>query len=193
MKRRRKRKCLHCREFYLPDARTHGRRRFCSAPDCKRASKAWRQRRWLHKPENRKYFGDEKNITRVQDWRQAHPGYWRRRQPKGETALQDDSAAQPVGVQRDSSELVRFALQDGSLMQPAVVVGVISNLTGTALQDDIVVTLRELHARGQSILGAGPGMSPKGDHDEDQTAVVSGAPTDDPGPVQPGRPPPGAR
>ena len=85
MKRPRKRKCLHCAEFYLPDPRTHDRRRFCSAPDCKRASKAWRQRRWLSKEENRDYFGDEKNTDRVRQWRQAHPGYWRRRQPKGET------------------------------------------------------------------------------------------------------------
>ena len=118
--RRRKRKCLHCREFFLPDPRTHDRQRHCSAPACKRASKTWRQRRWLSKEENQDYFRDAKNVDRVRQLRQAHPGYWRRGRRLSENALQDDY-----------------------LMQPAVVVGLISTLTGSALQDDIASTLRQ--------------------------------------------------
>ena len=192
-RRRRKRKCLHCQEFFLPDPRTHDRQRHCSAPECKGASKAWRQRRWLSKQENRNYFRDEKNVARVQEWRRAHPGYWRRRRRQSEHALQDDCSPQPVEPHGDKPDFVGFELQDDCLMQPALVVGLISNLIGSALQDDIASTIRRLHARGQSILGTGPGISPRGDGDEDQNAVVCAASAKGAGAVQLGGSAPGAR
>jgi len=191
--RRRKRKCLHCREFFLPDPRTHDRQKHCSAPACKRASKAWRQRSWLSKEENRDYFRDAKNTDRVRQWRRVHPGYWRRGRRLSENALQDDCSSQPAQPQEDKPDLIGFALQDDCLMQPAMVVGLISNLTGSALQDDIASTLRQMHARGQSILGIGPGISPRGEKDDDQDVVMSAAPTEGASAVQLGGPAPGAR
>ena len=47
-------------------------------PGCRKASKADSQRRWLQKPENRDYFRGPEHVQRVQRWREAHPGYWRR-------------------------------------------------------------------------------------------------------------------
>ena len=188
VRRRRKRKCLHCGQFFLPDPRTHDRQRHCSAPDCRRASKAWRQRRWLSKEQNRDYFRDPANTARVQQWRKDHPGYWRRKVTKEETALQDDCSSQPVGVQEDTSGLTGLALQDDCLLQPAVVVGLISSLTGSALQDDIASSLRRLHARGQSILGRGPGIEPRGNGDDSQTNLVRKAAAKGAGAVQLGGP-----
>lgn len=187
-RRRRRRKCLHCGQFFLPDPRTHDRQKHCSAAPCRRASKRWRQQRWLSKEQNRDYFRDPANTARVQQWRKAHPGYWRRKVPEGETTLQDDCSSQPVDVQEDKCGLAGLALQDDCLLQPAVVVGLIASLTGSALQDDIASSLRRLHARGQSILGTGPGIEPRGNGDDSQANLVRRAAAKGAGAVQLGGP-----
>ncbi len=51
-----KRKCKHCQTFFAPDPRSARRQRYCSKPECRQASKAASQHRWLHKPGNRDYF-----------------------------------------------------------------------------------------------------------------------------------------
>lgn len=173
MKRRRQRTCRCCKRLYLPDPRTQDRQRHCSESACKRASKAWRQRRWLNNPAGLNYFREPDNIERVQKWRQAHPGYWRRKRPKTENALQDDCPSQAVDPKEDSVELNVIALQDDCLLQPALVVGLIANLTGSALQGDIALTIRKMHAHGQNILGRGPGMQSQGGQRDRQTSVVS--------------------
>ena len=69
------RKCCHCNEFFLPDARHRQRQRYCAAPQCRRVSKAASQRRWLSRPENRDYFRGPDNVERVRTWRAAHPDF----------------------------------------------------------------------------------------------------------------------
>ena len=160
--RRGRRKCLHCKGLFEPDARTRDRQRHCGAPECKRASKAWRQRRWLAKAENRDYFHGPDQVARVRRWRDAHPGYWRGEGGRARNALQDDCRAQPSGREGDGSGSAPRALQDDSQAQLPLLVGLISSLTGIALQDDIAVLMRRMHARGQRILGAVPGMEPEG-------------------------------
>ncbi len=61
-----KRKCNNCHMFFLPDPRNAGRQRYCSEPECRKASKAASQRKWLAKPENRDYFRGAPNVQRVQ-------------------------------------------------------------------------------------------------------------------------------
>ena len=90
-RRHRKRKCLHCGIFFLPDPRTHDHQRHCSEPTCKRASKRRAQQRWLSKTENQDYFRGRQNTARVQQWGQAHPGYWRKEPCLRESALQQDT------------------------------------------------------------------------------------------------------
>ena len=205
-RRRRQRTCRHCKKLYLPDPRTRDRQKHCSAPECKCASKAWRQRRWVNSPAGRNYFREPDNVERVQQWRKAHPGYWRRKRPKVENALQDDCASQPLARQEDKEQLNVIALQDDCLMQPALVVGLIANLTGSTLQDDIALTIRKMHAYGQNILGTcphvlrtkrcrrvGPGIQTQGGKRDRQTSVVSGAGASNARAVQLGRPPAGAR
>ena len=91
MKRHRRRKCRHCRELFLPDPRNLRHQHYCSKPECRRASKAASQRRWLSKPANRDYFRGAANVQRVRAWRAAHPGYWQRTGPQTGIALQEDS------------------------------------------------------------------------------------------------------
>ena len=50
------RKCLCCGLFFDPDPRNRERQRYCSAADCRRASKAASQAVWLNRPDNVGYF-----------------------------------------------------------------------------------------------------------------------------------------
>ena len=144
-------KCCHCRQLFTPDARNATRQRYCSKPGCRQASKADSQRRWLHKPENRDYFHGAEHGLRVQRWRAAHPGYWRRSKSAA-VALQDPLIAQ-VAVNNDNLHYVpKDALQDLFILQPAVLVGLIAQLTGCALQDDIARAARRMQQLGPDIL-----------------------------------------
>jgi hypothetical protein len=174
----RKRKCQHCRGFFVPDYRNVGRQRYCSKPPCKQASKADSQHRWLQKPENHDHFRGPDNVKRVQLWRQEHPGYWRRPTPKAsETsdALQETCTPQEIPTQSLSENLEtppQDALQDSFFLQPAVFVGLIAQLTGCALQDDIAVMVRRLQQLGRDILDRSPQLT--GGNVDGQTPDFSG-------------------
>jgi hypothetical protein len=164
MKRTRRRKCRHCLKLFRPDPRNRHHQRYCSAPECRRASKSASQRRWLKQPGNRDYFRGREHVERVRAWRAAHPGYWRsgvlRRR-----ALQDDSLAQAHESEGKSGFLMASPLQELSSAQPLVLMGLIAHLTGSALQDDIASSARGFRQLANDILrGAGappdPGRSP---------------------------------
>ena len=146
-------KCLHCGDFFVPDARNRARQRYCVKPECRRASKAASQRAWQQKPANADYFRDAANVARVQVWRQAHPGYWRRKGQKGSLALQESSKPQPPDNPPPAAQDDAVALQDLFRAQPPIIVGLIAQLTGCALQEDIAAMTRRLHCRGRTVLG----------------------------------------
>jgi len=54
----RHRKCLHCKRLFDSDYRNRTRQKYCSAPECRQASKRASQARWLSQPANRDYFRD---------------------------------------------------------------------------------------------------------------------------------------
>lgn len=156
MKGQRRRKCRGCGELFEPDYRNRRHQNYCAKPACRHVSKVARQAKWRASPKGCDYFRGKENVLRVQQWRKAHPGYWRRKGGENRSALQDDCSAQPTAHQEVMSQLVRDALQDLCSSQPAVLVGLVSSLTGSALQDDIASSLRQFHARGQQILGTCP-------------------------------------
>ena len=128
------------------------RQRYCSRPICIKASRAAAQKKWLCKVENWDHFNGRENLIRVQDWRNTHPGYWRRRTRLGRYLLRGKLA-----------EMVReFALQDMIDTQFSLVAGLVSHLTGIALQDEIASEIRRLILLGHGILT--------------QTAVAPGPP-----------------
>jgi hypothetical protein len=137
------------------------RQRYCQNPECRKASKASSQQKWLQKPENQDYFKGPLNTQRVVQWRKQHPGYWRR--SKRRHALQDRLNTQASEIDKDNAD---FALQDLLNSQPAVILGLISNLIGSALQDDIAQTLRRMQQSGQDILYCQPAA--KGGHCDSQ-------------------------
>ena len=147
-----KRKCKHCKTFFDPDPRSAGRQRYCSQPECRKASKAHSQRRWQQQPHNRDYFKGPTHVERVRQWRKDNPGYWRRQGSRAPHALQEDLTLQETQTQRLDDGLAPHALQDSFFMQPTIFVGLIAHLTGLSFQEDIAMTARRLQQLGHDIL-----------------------------------------
>ena len=126
-------KCLHCKMLFMPDYRNRGRQKYCSTPECRQASQRARQERWLSKPENQDHFRGAENVQRVQEWRKANSGYWKRSPRQRIRTLQDACSAQPASIQ----EIAPVALPE---------------VCPSTLQDDIVLFVRRLIAKGQDIL-----------------------------------------
>ena len=200
-------KCLHCNEIHEYVPRSAGRQCYCPEPDCRRASKAESQRRWLSRPENENYFCGAAHGERVRQWSKAHPGYWRKKIPApGEIsapggALQEISKEIPEEMPEPSipevvhKEMIEkseppgppHTLQEISLLQfvlqPALLVGLIAVLTGAALQEDIAQSARSLLDRGEDILRMEPRSPPIPPH-ENQTHSVPGTTAARAAPVQ---------
>ena len=152
-----KRKCLCCRESFIPDYRSVKRQRYCNKPECRKASKARCQRFWVKK--NPTYFKGSDNIERVFEWRRTHPG-WQRRKGSG-TVLQD-ICGQIADVKQELTPLLPPestespalppVLQDFCLAQHPVFVGLIAHLTGYVLQDDIDSVIKRMEQCGQDVI-----------------------------------------
>ena len=44
------RQCKQCQTYFVPDPRCVKRQRYCSQPECRKASKVASHQRWLDKP-----------------------------------------------------------------------------------------------------------------------------------------------
>lgn len=150
--RNRKCKCLHCKELFIADHRNRNRQKYCSKPDCRQASKRASQSKWLASPKGTDYFKGPDNVLRVQEWRKANPGYWRRRSPDSEKPLQDPLPSQRALNQSDRDISGRSALQDICSLQLPLLLGLISHLTGNTLQDTIEESTRRIIDLGEDIL-----------------------------------------
>lgn len=156
MKQRvRKRKCKHCSDFFSPDHRNARRQKFCTKPECRKASKAASQRKWFERPENKDYFKGPYHVQRVQLWRKDHPDYWRK-VPDKINALQDSLNPYLKAEQEVTANLAKTALQDILTSQPAVIIGFIAQLTGSTLQDDIALVARRMRQLGNDIINRKP-------------------------------------
>ena len=149
-----RRKCRCCRKFFFPDYRNQTRQKFCGAPACRQASKAASQRRWLRKPANRDCFRSAHRLEKIQAWRKAHPGYWRKQKPRsGGTQAPQPKPLNPEQGSCNVHGSDLCTLQDPCPIQPSEFIGLISMLTGSTLQEDIAATRRRLLLRGRNILG----------------------------------------
>jgi len=166
MKQRRRRQCRHCQALFDPDPRNVRHQKYCAKVECRKASKVASQRRWLNKAVNKNYFRGPENVLRVQTWRQAHPGYWRRKRSISNEALQDDSLAQTIELADESGILMTSTLQDLLANPSLILIGLIAHITGYTLQDDIVDTGRRLVGLGGDIL------NPQGGQHVDQARVM---------------------
>jgi len=151
-KRIRKRKCRNCNSFFPPDPRNAWHQHYCKKPECRKASKAASQKRWLDKEENHDHFRGQANVQRVQEWRKNHPGYWRRKSTGEEKPLQDLLMEKREENQSVERSLPEAPLQDLLNSQPPILIGLIAQLTDSTLQDDIALCARRLQQLGSEIL-----------------------------------------
>lgn len=171
MARSRRRKCKHCRELFIPDHRNRNKQRYCSKPECRKASKAASQEKWLQKKENKNYFRSPENVSRVQAWREINPGY-RHKQQSRRNALQDHCSVNSKGKQKDKLKLTKGPLQDLLTSYPSVLVGLLAHFSGSLLQDDIVHIGLHLQQLGRDILTE-PSTDKGGRHDSRKTTHTS--------------------
>ncbi|HEX3019364.1 MAG TPA: hypothetical protein VHP36_03640 [Chitinispirillaceae bacterium] len=153
---RKKHKCLHCNKLFHPDPRNSHHQKYCSKPECRKASKAAAQRRWVSSSKGEGCYSGKFNVERVQRWRKEHPDYCKHTRKKPAEPLQDFLNSQRIENKEDikNEEISVFStLQDLCLPQPALFIGLIASLTGITLQDDIVQTVRRFIDSGQDILG----------------------------------------
>jgi hypothetical protein len=159
-----RKKCRNCKRLFIPDHRNRDRQNYCKSPACRKASKAYSQKKWLQKPENKNYFKGPLNTQRVREWRKRNPSYWRRNSSNNQDALQDPLNGQVTEINENSSNFADIALQDLLTVQPAVFIGLISKFIGSSLQDDIARTILLMQQSGQEILFYQP-QAKGGDHD----------------------------
>ena len=159
--KRRKRKCHHCRGWFIPDCRNHYHQHYCSNDMCRKASKKRSQGKWLNKPENSDYFKNSDNVNRVRQWRKEHPNYWKHPQSSSKStpklpdetliALQDICISQPVEVEEITQHEDVFALQDVLKSQQFIIQGLAAHLTGQPLQEVIDPFLKRCYDKGKAI------------------------------------------
>ena len=194
-------KCRNCHEFFLPDYRNVGRQEFCSQPECRKASKAESQSRWLNKPENKDYFRGPTNVQRVQQWREKNPEYDQKKKPADahpeplqDSCRKNDILFQPVKaenvVENSNCQTDPKPLQDSCILQDLVIIGLIAQFTGQTLQDDIYATALRLRQLGHDIF-YGTDQQRKGEIYGSQTSCLPSTYSQNSGTVQLGGPPPG--
>jgi hypothetical protein len=155
--RPKRRKCRCCSEFFFPDYRNQDRQHYCGKPACQRASKQASQRRWRRTPSGRDYFRGPENAQHVRQWRQANPGYWKKK--KQEKPVSDSTQVvppqqlNPVQVSCNAPASPLGTLQDSCLAQDPGFIGLIAMITGRTLQEDIAPIARRVLEQGQHILG----------------------------------------
>ena len=167
MKKRRIVKCKHCKQLFLPNYRHREQQKYCLEPECRRARNIAYLKLWRVKPENRDHFKGSENVKKTQTWRKAHPGYWRGRG----VALQNDCTSQVVA--KEPVVTPEVALQNDCFRNNPLIIGMISHFSG-ALQNDIETVMVRLHAKGQMILGKGPGIATNKETEHAGKANIAG-------------------
>ena len=115
-----RKKCCNCKDLFIQDPRNGKRQKYCRKAECRKASKAASQKRWLQKPENQGYFSGPQNVKRVQLWREDNPSYWRGKHKNKQNALQDPLNPQPLEKNTDNVQFASDALQDFLISQTPV-------------------------------------------------------------------------
>lgn len=153
-----RRKCRCCKKLFRPDYRNRHHQLYCSDPVCRQVSKRASQSRWARRGDTQNYFRGAEHVRRVQEWRKAHPGYWKRRKSmSGQDQAPDCQSVNPEQRSCNVPGSHLGTLQDlcppFCLAQDPAFLGLISLVTGSTLQDDIVATARQVLLRGQAIQG----------------------------------------
>lgn len=104
-----RRKCRCCRKFFSPDYRNKHHQHYCPAAACRKVSKVASQRRWRQTKFGRGYSRGEDEVRRVQEWRRAHSGYWKKQKSRSEKGQAAET--QPVNPDQTSRNVPRSDLR----------------------------------------------------------------------------------
>jgi hypothetical protein len=160
--------------LFLPNRRNWWHQKYCAKPECRKASQAESQRRWLSKPENRDVFRGSENVERVRQWRAKNPGYWKRLS-KAPGTLQEVFQTQAIQNKELTKTTSLPPLQDFVALQDPLLLGLIAHLVDSPLQEVVEQAARRLLLKGQSILDMRFGMKPKGNtYADKETSPVPG-------------------
>ena len=139
--------CRHCGQLFRPDLRNRARQNYCYKPACRKARKDRSHRHWRTKPPD--HFKGEWNVDRVRQWRDLHPGYWRRSKAKPKDnngpALAKNHQAIAAPLQDGT-----LPLQD-SLTHNPLILGLAAHVFGCTLQDCVEKVIPELIIKGMEI------------------------------------------
>ena len=172
----------------MPNLRNWWHQKYCTKSECRHASKAESQRRWLSKPENRDVFRGSANVERVRQWRAKNPGYWKR--PANTHGTLQELVPAPIPAQapenKEAAEKTSSPpLQDFVTSQDPLLLGLIAHLIDSPLQENVEKATLGLLQKGRNILGLRSGIKPKGTKYADQeTSAVSGTTPKSSGAVQ---------
>ena len=111
-------------------------------------------------------------MERVKSWRNANPGYWRKKSVKSQDTLQDLIMENSIKDQEVKCDLVQSTLQDLITRQPAVLIGLIGHLTGITLQDEIASFVMKMRDSGHDILFNSTGVY----HEKQKSHLSSSCP-----------------
>ncbi|MCK5215844.1 MAG: hypothetical protein KAR05_10895 [Candidatus Omnitrophica bacterium] len=86
-KRKRQKRCKCCRKLFQLDARTKGKQKYCSKPECQRKRQRQNERDW------RKRNPDcvEYQYQQTRQWNKAHPDYSRQKRAQNPQLLKHNS------------------------------------------------------------------------------------------------------
>jgi hypothetical protein len=189
--------------LFVPNLRNWWHQKYCAEPECRQASKAASQRRWLNKPENRDVFQGSANVERVRQWRAKHPGYWKGAAKTPGTLQELVPASVPAQASENQAVAAKTSspplqtssppLQDFVTSQDPLVLGLISHLIDSPLQEVVEQAARRLLQKGHDILNMKFGMQMKGNtYADNETSALPGTVAKGSGAVQLGGPAPGA-
>lgn len=172
MKSHQRHKCCCCQELFNPDFRNAHQQKYCSKPECRKASKRASNQKWRAKPENENYFRGPQAVARVQEAQKLHPEYRARQKAKRQAALQDICSAQVLESTQENdistvppASPAKAALQDICTAQPHVFIGLIAHFFDAALQDEIANIYHLLQKLGEDITnGRSPDEIVKASH-----------------------------
>lgn len=102
----RQRTCKHWKTCFAPDPRNVGHQHSGAKPPCRKASTAARPGRWLSTPAPHDSCRGPAHVERVRQWRQHHPGSWRRQASQASDAPEAFQApCTPQGVEHQEVAL----------------------------------------------------------------------------------------
>ncbi len=185
-KKRRRKRCCFCGQFFCPNPRLKGKQYACSTPECQLERKRANQRRWVAR--NSGYF--KRRYDNTKEWLRSHPGYAARyrREPPDQVARENAARKK----RRERAKTTRADIQVAKSLQAPVskiLTPVLAESRNAGLQDAILpqVIVAALFSatylgrvragiQGAIASGSAVGYGPGHEHHHEETPACGSSP-----------------